>query len=86
MFSNLHWTLKTKLFKFPEVSDSVEEHQFLVKELNQPSTRRLGEHTSEVFDEIVKFHPPVRLKVRGMQISVEHDDCKGKDKDSIHVA
>lgn len=42
--------------------------------------------TSEVLDEILKLHLPLRLDVGAVHVRVEENDSEGQDKDGVGVA
>lgn len=41
--------------------------------------------TSKVLNKVLQLHLPLRLDVGAVHVSVEEDDCKGKDEDGVGV-
>lgn len=44
-----------------------------------------GQLTSEVLDEVLQLHLPLRLDIGAVHVCVEQDDGKGQDKDGVWV-
>ena len=43
-------------------------------------TTMFSERTSEVFDEVVEFHLPLRFDAGVVEVCVEHDDGEGQQE------
>lgn len=41
--------------------------------------------TSQIANEVLQHHLPVRLDVGAVHVRIEEDDCKGQDEDGVRV-